>query len=74
LKGYDRPLLALLELDEAALPEPFPMKTTIDNDHYNELLFQRKEASRRDRYQSLDRGLKALASQSLPAQRLQTRQ
>lgn len=34
----DRPLLELLELDEPALREQFPVKTTIDNDRYNELM------------------------------------
>ncbi|WP_416864671.1 MAG: IS21 family transposase [Imperialibacter sp.] len=37
-KGSDRPLRALLQLDEACLREQFPVKTTIDNDRYNELM------------------------------------
>lgn len=37
-KGCGLPFSALLELDEASLREQFPVKTTIDNDRYNELM------------------------------------
>ena len=37
-KGCDRPLSVLLELDEASLREQFPVRTTIDNERYNELM------------------------------------
>lgn len=37
-KASNRSLNELLELDEAALKEQFPAKTTIDNNRYNELM------------------------------------
>lgn len=37
-KGCDRSFSELLKLDEASLREQFPVKTTIDNERYNELM------------------------------------
>ncbi len=45
-KGCDLPFSALLELDEASLREQFSIKTTIDNDRYNELMLYLEQVDR----------------------------